>query len=77
MRIEDAEQAVRQLGEFVIELVLDAGREEGESLDQPLHMRIIAASLDEEEPAGRVGILLAELLGELTEVGQLAFVDAV
>ena len=52
VRIEHAEQRVGQLGELVVELVLDAAGEQGERLDQPLDVRVGAAVGLEQQPAG-------------------------
>src|SRR6516165_2608103 len=74
MRVEDVEQGVGQLGEFVVDLVAHAGREQGERFDEALDVRIRAAAMFEHEPAGRRGILRRELAGHLADEQQLAFV---
>ena len=74
MRVEHAQQGGRQLGELVVDLVLDPTGQEGERLDQPLDVRIGAAVGLQQQPAGGGRILLGELLGELADERQLALV---
>ena len=74
VRVENAQNRAGQLGEFIVELVVDAPGQERKGFDQPFDVRICAASrLQEQSPrSGRV--LLGELLGQLPNEQQLALI---
>ena len=75
--VEHAQQGVGELGELVVQLVLDPSGQQREGLDQPLDVGVGAAVGLQPQPARRGGILPGELLGELADEGQLALVVVV
>src|SRR5262249_51091806 len=74
VRVEHAEQGVGQLGELVVELVVDAAGQQRERLDEAFDVRVGAAVGLQQQPAGGGGVLLGELLGQLADEQQLALV---
>ena len=74
MRIEHPQHRRRQLGEVVVDSILDPPGQQGERLDQPLDVRVEAPVRLEQEPPGRHRVLAGELLGELADEDQLALV---
>ena len=77
MRVEDFQQALRQLREIVVELAVDAGGDEGEALQQPLDVRIVGGFAGKAQPAGDLRMLLGEFGGQLAQIAEFAVVVGV
>ena len=69
------EQVAGEFREFVLELELNAGGEEGGAFEQARDHRIGAFADQPAEPLGDAGILLGELPGLLVEQRQFAIVE--
>ena len=74
VRVEDAEQRVGQLGELVVELVLDTSREQSEGFNKSLDVGIGAALRLQLQPPGGAGVFFGKLLGQLANELQFALV---
>ncbi len=74
MRVENAQNRAGQLGELVVELVVDASGQERERLDQSLDVRIGAAGRLQQQSPRRRRVLLGELLGQLPNEQQLPLI---
>ena len=61
VRIEQAEQRIGQLGEFVVQPVMHAGGEERHAFEQARDMRIVHRVGREAQPAGDLRVGLGEL----------------
>src|SRR5690606_12632149 len=72
--IRDVEQRLAELRAVVLEPELYAGGEEGEPLEEPLHVRVVALGGLEEEARGDFRVALGEVRTRATEVAQLPFV---
>jgi hypothetical protein len=59
VRIQHVEQRVGDLRQLVVELLADPRRQEGEALQQPLDVGILALVGLQMEPGGDLGILAA------------------
>jgi hypothetical protein len=60
MRIENAEESLGDLGEFVVDFEMNAGGQEGEGFQQTLYMRVVALIGFEDESTGDFWVFLAE-----------------
>ena len=74
MRIDNAEQALRNLGELIVDLQVNPGSEEGKTLEQPLDVRVVAAVGLQLQTCGDFGMLLGKLRSHLPQEAQFALV---
>ena len=74
MRVENIQKRLGDLGEIIVDLVPDAGGEQGKRLDQPIDVRVRALVLVESEAAGNLRMIAGELGAELADEAQLALV---
>jgi hypothetical protein len=74
VRIEHAEERIRQFGKIVIEPMMHTRREERDALKQSLDMRVIDRAGGQSEPARDFGMGFGELSGKLTDRDQLAVI---
>ena len=72
MRVEHAEQRVGQLRKLVVQPVMDAGRQEGHAVEQPLHMRVVHRVAGHAQAARDLGVRFGEFLRQLADSLQLA-----
>ena len=68
MRIEDAEQRLRDLRKLVVDLQVNARGEKGERFQQALDVRIVAFVRLQDQPPGDFRVFLAELRAKLAKV---------
>jgi hypothetical protein len=73
-RIEHVEQRLAQLRQIVVQPSVQARVEEGDALQQPLDVRVLALARLELQAGGDLRIARAELGAEPAQVGQLALV---
>ena len=76
VRVEDVEERLRDLGVLVVDLEPDPARQEGERLDEPLDVRVVALVGLEGEPPGDLRVGLRELRPQPADEAQLALVVA-
>ena len=74
MRIEHAEQRIRQLWELVIQPMLHPGAEEGDAFQQSFDMRIIDRIGGETQAAGDLRMRLGEAGAQAAERGQFLII---
>ncbi len=74
MRIHDLQQRFGQFRVVVVELLADARRQEGEGLDHPLDVRIVATVGRHGEPPRDLRISLGEVARIPAQVGQFTLV---
>jgi hypothetical protein len=74
MRVEDPEQRVGDLGKLVVEPVVHAGGEEGETFEQPSDVRIVDAIRRQPQPPGDLRMRDRKLGGKSPDRIQLAVV---
>ena len=74
--MEDVEQLDGDLGELAVEVLLDAGGEEGERLDEALDVGVRRDVGPQLQPPGHLGVGLGERRPHVAQVGQLAPVGA-
>src|SRR3546814_4460009 len=75
MRVHHLQQMPREDREFGIELQLHARREEGEALQEPLHIGVGAVECVEAQPGGDLRIFAGELAAHLADVRQFLIVE--
>ena len=74
MGIEKIEQAIGELGVVVVESLLHAGSQERDSLQHPLHVRILRLIAAEAETARDLWVLLGEFARQRPQDRQLTVV---
>ena len=74
MRIENVEKRLGDLGEFVIDLVMDAPGYQGKGLDEALDVRVLALIGLKGQPPGDLGIARGKFLTQAANETQLVFV---
>ena len=77
VRIEHAQERVRQLGEFVVDLVAYAPSQQSERFNEPFDVRIGAFIVLKLQTARRAGIALGKIARHLPDEQQFALVMAV
>src|SRR5690606_20670625 len=76
MRVHQLQQVLREARKLRVDLELNARRQKGEALEQPLDVRIRDLGALDAEPAGDLRELLRELRAHLPHVLELAVVIA-
>src|SRR5581483_5891558 len=74
MREQNIEQALGDLGEFVIEFEVDAGCQQRHAFQQPLDMRILAFVRLQHQARGDFWVFLGEFSAHATQKTELVFV---
>ena len=74
MWIDDIEERFADLGEIIVDLEVDARSQEGEGLEQALHVRVGAFIGLEQQARGHLGVALGELRPGAAEEAELLLV---
>ena len=74
VRVEDAEQGLRELGVGILELLRDARRHQREGFDHPFHVGVVAALAGQQQLARQLGIAFGELPRVAAQEGELPLV---
>ena len=68
VRVQRVQKGLRDLGEFIVQLVMYPASQQRESLDQPLHMRVFTLLVRlQQQTARNLRIFLGELTRHLTD----------
>ncbi|MPM83396.1 hypothetical protein SDC9_130460 [bioreactor metagenome] len=74
VRVDQLQQTLRETRKLRVHLELNAPRQQGETFQQPLHIRVGHLQALHAQTAGDLGMFLRKLLAQFADVGQFAVV---